>query len=327
MKRHPYLLIALSSLLIPASALATPIDETLPMDGKGRVSIEIIVGKATIRTWDRDEFRITGEVNNNADGYELENHGGNISFEEQFNDRDYSWWNCWFSDDCSGRSRSQSEYEIFIPRGSELNIEVVNASLDIAGIENGIDAESVNGRISVTDSKGNISLETVNGDIDTERLDGRLEMEAVNGNITNLDSVASRATFETVNGRIRTNVITPRVEMETVNGDVQFETSAEVAELSASTVNGDLELLMALSDNAEIEVSSLNGDITLELPDNSAATFAIKTRGDIRNGLSDDEAIRTNKYINNKELNFSLGSSRTRVDISSHGGDIRLDKQ
>lgn len=311
-------------LLISVQSLAETVNETIPMDKQGYVSIALINGSAEIYGWDKDEFHIEGELNDNAEGFSLEENNGNISFEEEYEED--SSRSCWFGKNCSnGRGRNNnSHYEIYIPRQSLLNFEGINVDVNVSQLEQDANIETINGAINISEINGHVQAETVNGSIEIKDSTGRLDASTVNGSIDVKDSTFDRAKFGTVNGRIDAAINAARISAESVNGTIDIK-SISVEELEASTLNGRINLELNLNDNADIELSSFNGSIKLNIPDDTSARFEIETKGSIKNELSDEKAEQTSKYTNTKELRFVNGSGSSNVEISSFSGDILLE--
>jgi DUF4097 and DUF4098 domain-containing protein YvlB len=105
---------------------------------------------------------------------------------------------------------------------------------------------------------------TVNGGIDASRIQADAEAETVNGGV-DLDSTGSaRAT--TVNGGIKARLgradWTGTLKLETVNGGIDVSVPDGLnAEVSASTVNGDIETQFPISVTGRIGHRKLEGTI------------------------------------------------------------------
>ena len=309
------LLLTLAAL--PALALAgEQIDKELNIPSDGKVIIENQRGDVVIKTWDKGVFKVTGELDDKAKGYRLENQGQVTEFIVEMPKRYQSWG-----------GRGGSELTIFMPRTSELDFEGVVVDIEAADLQAGARIKTVNGNIELRQAKGKITLETVNGDIDTRDLSGNIQFETVNGDIEDIDS-AGKLRFSAVNGEIKTQTTANELRLENVNGEVELRMS-ELKDLRLSTVNGEIEVYMeTLASNANLNLDSVSGDIELYFPAEVSARFDINAHsgGRINNQLSSDQ-VKKEKYGPARSLEFVLGNGDTDVEIDTVSGNVELKRQ
>jgi DUF4097 and DUF4098 domain-containing protein YvlB len=295
------------------------IDETRPVNADAVISVELVNGFLKVVGWDRQEFHVSGELSDDAEGFELEERGTGLHFEEELDRR-----NCFRFDDCRDRDRD-ANLTIEIPRNGILRLEGTNIDVDISGLERNTEVELVNGEINAANLKGMMSLSTVNGDIHASALDGRVSLETVNGRIVDENSTGSLIEYQTVNGDIESNTKGPRVRLENVNGEIELMLG-NIDELEASTVGGDIEISATLNSLAEVDLSSVHGRIDLALPASTSASFEVRTSvgGRIDNDLSSDKPVRRDRFVNSSDLDFSLNGGASDVKISTVSGNIKL---
>jgi hypothetical protein len=298
------------------------IDETRDVDADAIIDIELVNGQVTLRGWDQNRFRIAGELSDAADGYELREIGGGIRFEEDIDRRSFN--NCWaFGNRCD--AGDWADLDIDVPRGSVLRFAGTNVDVTVEGLNGSTAIEVVNGDVYASNLSGTVKLETVNGDIDANDLAGRVSLETVNGSIDDHGSMGPRLSLNTTNGDIDSTTTSESVLAETVNGDIELATGA-VDELDLSTVGGHLEADVILKEEGEININSVHGRIELTVPAATSAHFNVSTsvNGRITNALTDDEPERRNRYVNSKELDFTLNAGRGEVSISTVSGNVTL---
>jgi len=316
---------ALFTALVMQSARAIAgdlIDETRNVDADAIIDVELVNGSVTLTGWDQNRFHVSGELSDAADGYELREVAGGIRFEEEIDRRRFN--NCWaFGNRCD--PGEWADLDIQLPHGSVLRFAGTNVEVTVEGLNGSTDIEVVNGDVYATHLSGTVKLETVNGDIDATELSGRVSLETVNGNIDDRGSRGPRLSLNTTNGDIDSTTASASVSAETVNGDIELDTGP-VDELDLSTVGGHLEADVALNEQGEININSVHGRIELTLPTSISARFNVSTsaNGRITNDLSDDEPQRRNRYVNSKELEFTLGSGAGDVSISTVSGNVTL---
>lgn len=298
------------------------IDETRDVDADAIIDIELVNGNVTLKGWAENRFHISGELSDAAEGYELREVGGGIRFEEDIDRRSFN--NCWaFGNRCD--EGDWADLDIELPRGSVLRFAGINVEVTVDDLNGSTDIEVVNGDVYATRLGGTVKLETVNGDIDANDLSGRVNLETVNGSIDDRNSQGPRLSLNTTNGDIDSTTTSASVSAETVNGDIEIS-GGPVDELDVATVGGTLEAEVRLNEQGEISINSVHGRIELTVPTSTSARFNVSTaaNGRINNDLTDDEPERRNRYVNSRELDFTLNGGRGDVSISTVSGNVTL---
>ncbi|MEM7588130.1 MAG: DUF4097 family beta strand repeat-containing protein [Acidobacteriota bacterium] len=249
--RSTAVLTALLCLAFASPALAFKMTEestfSYPLTADGRVSLENINGDVRIEAWDRDEVSIEAvkrarsqEALDEAT-IEIDARADRIHIETQYNQDRRGW--------TSKRDSASIDYTLYVPRGAELDeIELVNGSLELEGIEGDVNASLVNGRANARGLTGNTEISTVNGQLEVElaELDRShsVELSSVNGSVR-LD-VPGRADAD--------------IEASTVHGGISNDFGLVVdkgeyvgEELSGSIGNG----------GARVNLSNVNGSISI----------------------------------------------------------------
>lgn len=318
---HPLVLSLCGSLSVPLSA-GEPIAETREVDVDAVISIELLNGQVSISGHDAATFSIEGELSDAADGFILRDSNGNIHFEEIIERGQRRWW---LPGSGAADPGAGARLVIKVPRNSVLRFDGTNTDLEVAGLEGNTDVAVINGGIRASGLNGVVRLETVNGTIDSEELGGRIALETVNGSIDDRNSKGARAAFSAVNGSIRSNNRSPHISASNVNGDIELDLDY-IDELEASTVSGSIDVFGILNDSAWVDISSVGGRVELHLPASTSASFHVSTAvgGRIRNELSTAEAVQKNRYVNSRELDFAINGGSSDVKISTVSGSITL---
>ena len=252
-------LICLAGLLLAAPVLAqSPIDESRPLAADGRVTIENMKGRVTVRTWDQPRVRITGSLGEGVEKLDID--GGNQALSIHVR---YPETGGWFSRDRSGPTM----LEVTLPARASVSVEGVSADIDVAGTGGRrLQLESVSGDVLVRAARADeVRLESVSGDVDAEvesrdigvesvsgdaKLDtglaagGSIDAESVSGDLTltlPADSSARRR-VESFSGSIRSPV-----------GRVETEEYGPGSHLDARLGAG----------NGEIRIETFSGDATV----------------------------------------------------------------
>ena len=180
---------------------------------------------------------------------------------------------------------SSADLEIHVPRGSSVEVEAVSAEVLVRDVDGRVDLESVSGAVTVQGG-GEIEVETVSGEI------------VLSGAMVGVDA-------ESVSGRIS-------VDARELEGAV------------LESVSGKIEINAGLGARADLDIETVSGRVILNLPSGTAADFDLESfSGDIENGLTGEEARRTDRYAPGKALKFSTGGDAN-VIVETHSGDIEL---
>ncbi|QTL36752.1 DUF4097 family beta strand repeat-containing protein [Pseudoalteromonas viridis] len=302
---------------LPLFALAgDKIDEQIQVPLDGKVVIENQRGKVTIKSWDKPSFKVSGELDELAEGYTLETQGNVTEFIVKMPRRTKSWNN----------QRDGSRLTIYMPKQSELDFEGVSVDVNVSDFSAGVAVTTVNGDIEANQLSGKVELETVNGDIEGKELSGNIRYETVNGDIEDMAS-SGKLRFNAVNGGIESMTQANDIRVENVNGEVDFDI-ASLKDLRMSTVNGEINVrLRALEKGANVRFESVSGDVDFYFPAELSARFDIDAHagGRIINELSADKEKKA-KYGPSRELEFVIKDGDVDVEIDTVSGRVTLKK-
>lgn len=293
------------------------VDETRQVSANERIYIDVMSGDVTIRVGNDNTFRVSGVLDEQAEGFELTSANGFTRFEVEMprNTRPSGWRN----------GRDQSDLEFVVPVNSTVEFSGVNASVDIAGVRGGSTISTVNGPIKARDLSNYVELKTVNGAIESINASGRIDMTTVNGNIDDSGS-AGRANYHAVNGQINVGSSADEVSLSVVNGRVMARL-LQASTVDLSSVNGRLELTLIDSLTPRITGNSVSGNITLNLNPSINARFSVRNNvgGTINNRLTSDEPVRA-RFGPSSRLEFSTGDGAGMVELTTLSGRVELNR-
>ncbi len=221
-------------------------DQTYPMAATGRVSLDNVNGDVVVEVWDRAEVRVQAvrraDSRDALDGLEV---AVSARADAVQIDTKYPSSRGWFG----GGNRTEVEYTLTVPRSARIdNVDLVNGTVRIQGVEGGVAAESVNGRIEILAAAGSVQASTVNGGIEVQ-LTGlgsghTVELESVNGAIELLvpAGVGADVEAETVNGRITNDFGIDVRKGKWVGSDMRGTIGSGGARVKMETVNGRISL-------------------------------------------------------------------------------------
>ncbi len=286
----------LASLLLAGFALpalaASPIDETRPLDARGEVEVSNVKGSIEVRTWDRDEVRITGSLGDGVERLEIQGEGRKLSVRVRY-----------------PRNSSNAEATslvLEIPRQASLDVDSVAASVDVQGVAGDeLEIDSVSGRVTAVGAPRKASIESVSGD------------QRLNLNARDIDA-------ESVSGRISLRGrIAGSVDIESVSGDIDVDTRGErLRKLDVSTVSGDASVRTGIADGGRFDFESVSGDVRLVLPrDASAQVEAATFSGDIE---APGANVVHKRYGPGASMEHRYGAGNASIDIETFSGDVQL---
>ena len=304
------------SLMSAAVMAGEKVNKTVDASSNGFVAVDVQSGKVKLQTWDNDQVKVVGEIDDEAEGYEFEVNGNKVIFTVKMPDR--RWGNF--------TSGDGSELEFWLPKASKLKFEGVNVDVEASGVTGGTMINTVNGNIKAKGLSHKVRLETVNGDIRSENLSGKVGLNTVNGEVEDKGS-QGQLMVETVNGSIRLNTSAKELALSNVNADMDV-VAQQVEEMEVSTVNGDLDLELELANKGRFAYSSVSGDADIFFKGEVSANFDIETHagGDISNYITKDKAKEA-KYGPSERLRFKAGTGSADVEIDTVSGDIKLKKK
>ncbi|MFC4654718.1 DUF4097 domain-containing protein [Rheinheimera marina] len=294
---------------------AESINESRAVAANEKIFIENMRGYVEIRAVDAKEFKVSGTLDEKADGYTLESKNGFTTFKVKMPT---------FNNFNGGDNDQGSKLTIDVPKGAELEFQGVNSDVTVKGIQGSTKITSVNGKVDASALRQFVQLQTVNGEIDSRDNQGKVSISTVNGAIKDTGS-AGRLELDAVNGEISSSTTAKEVRVSVVNGEADLKLDG-VEQLSMSAVNGGQEAQLKNSLSPRVDVSTVSGGIKLTLEKNISAKFNLVANagGSIRNNLTSDKAERS-KYGPRSSLEFSTGKGEGNVEMSTVSGSLKVD--
>lgn len=295
-----------------ALAQRQSIDETRQVTPNEKIRLEVMRGDVQIRTNTQNIFSVSGMLDEDATGFELESGNGFSEFIVRMPRRV-----------SGGMFSDGSELEISVPVNSDIEFTGVNVSVDVQGVQGGARIRTVNGTIDAADLGTFVNLNTVNGAINSRNNSGRVEITTVNGSVDEQGS-SGRMSIEAVNGRIDVDSMADIVALQVVNGRVRGQVGA-VQELDLGTVNGGIDLDLSGSTAPRISGSTVSGHIELVFDPDVNARFSLRSNAGARlvNRLSNDEPSR-DRFGPSRRLDFTMGDGSGDVRLTSVSGRLEL---
>lgn len=241
-------MLLLTSLLCLTATV--PLADTTFTVRKGqRLEVATHSGSITIRAWDRDAIKVTGDVGRRGE-IEVDAGGNTITVET------------------SGRhGPGDADVVITIPAWMPVEASGVDTDISIEGCRCAISAETVSGEVTVKGGEGTVELQSVEGAVTVSDVNGRLSAESVNDDVT-ITRVNGEVRAQSVNGDVRLVAVTSAsVDASTVNGDMTYDGTIQSAGYySFATHQGDITVTVPEGANATVTVNTFNGSFESDFP-------------------------------------------------------------
>ncbi|RSL30776.1 DUF4097 domain-containing protein [Salibacterium salarium] len=173
-----------------------------------------------------------------------------------------------------------------------------------------------------------VQLYTFNGHLKGEHMKvNNFSAKAVNGSLTIQDPDAMKFHAETVNGPIKISGGNLDIgDIKTMNGTIELH--SEIRDLEAESVNGTIDSLMKMTQDARANLSATTGSIFVTLPDHIRTEGHLRTNvGNYNYSLSDMEIHEEKKDFIQKSLQFTsnhAAAPRLRLNASTKTGSISV---
>ena len=275
----------------PSSQASKKIDRTFDAKKRGEIDIRISAGTLRIIGQDRSTAQVVGQL------------GADVERLESFVDGRYLRFVTHPPSDPPQSSRAlNSELVLYLPQGSDVSLETIEADVEIEGIHGRIQVKNGAGALVIRGAPRRIDATSVTGDLTVDVTCPDVELKTVTGEVT-------------VEGKIE-NLIAETVETPLVS-----RAEVEVEGL-LSTVTGQIRFSGQTATTARIRVRSSSGDVHLALPSEITGTFSLNSdRGDLSNAFGPAWLEKAGRL----SAEWQTGDSPRRFEIETFDGDIRLD--
>lgn len=294
------LALGLALAVAPAFA-ATPINQTRPLDPRGRVEIENVKGRIDVRAWDRPEVKIEGSLGNGVEKLEIEGNRERLSIKVKYPNRGSGMGFL-----VGGDKSEPTDLKVTLPLRADVEIDGVSADIDVTGVASSVlSVDSVSGDVAVAAAPREARIDSVSGDLTLTLNSSKVSAETVSGDLQLRGRLDGDVDVETVSGRV----------------DVTVRESS-LHRFSGNSVSGDIRLATALAGNGEISVETVSGDVQLTLPRNLSATVHGQSfSGDLS---APDAQIVKPKHGPGSSFEHRYGNGSGEVRIETFSGDATL---
>jgi hypothetical protein len=280
-----------------AAAAQTQVERRRPANARGEVQVHNDFGSVVVRGWERNEVLVQGTLAAGAEGIEVEG------------EKDETWVAVsvpgeWMH--ASGEAPAfRSALEVFVPLGSRVSVDTVNATATVQGVT------------------GSVAITTVNGNVRVDAPASAVEIETMTGAVE-VASKAAEVTVGSISGGVTIHGATGAVQVETVSGAVTVR-GAGMSNVQVETTTGEVLLAGVFGRRGEIDVESFSSPVRIALPADLRASFDLRTfGGDIDSHVCAGTPLSREGFEPFRQLRCSTGSEELEISVKTHDGDITL---
>lgn len=268
------------------------INQSLSVDSKGIVFVDIPRGVVSVEGWDKPQVMVQGELDDTIKQLIFQTKQGKTLIKVDTQGKQH--WG------------DVSSLKVFMPQKSQLRFKGVDTSFTITKLNNHIEGKSISGNLVVANSSGKIKLSVVSGDINVFESSGLAKVESVSG------TVNFSGGFE-------------QAFLKSMSGDITADISG-INKLMLKNVSGNTQISGQVKDQAQLKFTSVNGDINYRSTSvlNAECDLMSQFGGEIDNQFTDDLPIESS--LHKKTLNFVSGDGSGKLIMNTVTGSITIKK-
>ncbi|HZE87953.1 MAG TPA: DUF4097 family beta strand repeat-containing protein [Verrucomicrobiae bacterium] len=290
--------LAVLALSVGAAAAQVQIDKKKPASPNVHVQIRNSFGSLRIVGNEAKEVSVTGRLAPGAEGLEFEGDRQDFSIEVATPED----WSYGSGDDADYRS----ELEIRVPSGASLDVETLNASIAITGVDGVVNVETVNGAVSAAGNPKSVQVNSVTGKVDVVAVSAEVQIESVSGAVS-------------VKGAART------AEVTTTSGAIDVM-GKEFERVQLKSTGGDVHVEGSFRGDGGLEIETFSGSVQLLVPADIAARFKMTTfSGGIESSMG-PKPVRNARRSPYMEVRFATAETDFDVSVTTYSGNIVLRK-
>ena len=281
---------ALAAMTMLASPLAAQkkVERRIPLGMEGAFRIMNMVGSVVVHGWSKDTVLIRGTLAPGDQFYAGGGYTGAKMFIESANDRD----------------PKPTSLEVWVPSRARLWIKTATASIDVDGVDGGLDLYTVSATIDVAGNPHELNAEAIDGDIHISGSPSWVRAKSASGAIT-FRGASADAALSTVSGAVKVDGgVFERTKIETVTGNVSF--------------SGRLDR------SGTFDFDTHSGSVDIAIPDKTSASLSVVTiAGTIANNLSRTSPT-PGRFGRGSELTTDLGDGGAKISVRTFKGPVTL---
>lgn len=194
------------------------------------------------------------------------------------------------------------DYDLIIPKNYNLDINSGNGDIYLKNLKGNLKIKTFGGIIKLEDIEGDLYTSTSGGDIVLKRIKGNVKAFTSGGDI-HLEDISGDINCSTTGGDIQVQLKNGSVTAKTTGGDILIDYVGQSSGVKATTVGGDIKLILDQNFEGYFYMTTIGGEIY-------------------------NEFNLTNVYERkSSKLQGELNKKEPRIECKTTGGDIRIIKR
>ncbi|MEO0576133.1 MAG: DUF4097 family beta strand repeat-containing protein [Pseudomonadota bacterium] len=281
-------------LLAPAlSSAGERITRSLDVSGQSDVHVINAKGDITVVGHGKNRIDIEAVLGKNVDRLDVVERGDRVTIEVVYK-RGWS------------KNKGHADVFVYVPQESHLEVEGVSSDIDVENVRGALHIRTVSGDIDSTTFGGDVEISTTSGDIEVEG-----------------DGSTGDACISTVSGDLSITGISGGLKASTVSGDVDIE-DGRISDLTTTTTSGSIDVMSALTDDADIDATTISGDVDVMLASQWGGRIDVNTLNGSIDNCFGPKAQRTSRYGPGRTLTFDHAAGKARLEVETVSGDVDL---
>ncbi|HEY7471144.1 MAG TPA: DUF4097 family beta strand repeat-containing protein [Gemmatimonadota bacterium] len=284
--------------VISPAAAQRRLERGVPAAGDATIRVYNLSGATTITGWDRDSIAVTAVLDAGAGRLYLGGSRSAIKLGVESSEGGM------IGGAATHGPAPAARLEVRVPRGSVVWVKAADASIDVDGVQGGLDLYSVTGNVSVRGAPSTVRAESMEGAISIDARTPWARAKTASGSI-DLAGDISDVAATTVGGTIRAAASRQaRARLESVTGEVVVTgRPTRGGAWEVETHSGSVTLALARDTDAEIAVHTFGGEVRTEL-------------GEVASRREDDLA--------GSEIEIRIGDGGTSFTVRTFKGPVAV---
>jgi Putative adhesin len=305
------LLLLCSATLARGDDKKQQVERTMAADPRVVMSVCVVSGNLTVRSWDRNEVRVRSSDGVPIEFKRIDANKSELATELKLATKD-------------GRSQAGNsclnfgDIDLEVPHAATVKLDTTEGDITVTDVAR-VNAVSQSGNVTIAKANGAIEATTIGGDITVRGSAGSIKLHTIGGSIDGRDlaPAAEEDSFEA----------------GTVGGDVTLDRVGH-RRLRVNTVHGSVTWSGPLAREGRYSFLSISGDLNMSLPaDSSFRITGTLGHSDLVSDFplkySANEGVNlVSKHANSfRRIDAVSGNGSASINVSSFQGSVTLRKK
>ncbi|HET7321662.1 MAG TPA: DUF4097 family beta strand repeat-containing protein, partial [Longimicrobiaceae bacterium] len=188
------------------------VDRTVPTSATGSVSVWNLAGRVTVKGWDRQEIRVTGQLGRGTERLDITGGAADTDIRVVI--------------PRNAHNVQGSELEIHVPAGKAVTVHGTSADVEVDGVAGEVNARSTSGDVRVSGSPATVDAGSTSGDVEVHASTRSIRAHSVSGDVQVSGSARESVSAESVSGDVTVSAPTQDMLVKSVSGDLNVTGAA-----------------------------------------------------------------------------------------------------